>query len=212
MVEMCGWMHPTFHALARSKRHRISGIAITPYLFRNSVNITTMTTLPRCYISQSSVISVMSMFNFISTPLCCDQISQLRRALQANFRSHTAVRDIFDFNVKLHSPMTSVTSIFSCTLPFPPYYPISHLTHYSWHPWCYSISCEPSVVIKFPTSAVRCGQISDFIQLSVTSVIIMCNHTSSVTSMMSMFNFTFFKLLSNFRSHTVVGDICDIHV
>ena len=67
--------NPTFHALARSKRHLISGTAIMPYLFRNSDNITTMTTLPRCSISQSSVTSVMSMFNFISTPLCRDQIS-----------------------------------------------------------------------------------------------------------------------------------------
>ena len=176
MVKICASMHPTFHTLARSKRHLISGIAIMPYLFRNSANITTMTPQTRCPISQSSMTSVMSMFNCISTKLCYDQISHPRRVLQANFQSHIVVRDICYIHIQLQSSMTSVMSLFSYTLPFPRYYPISDFIHPSCHLWC---ECSISSWTLFPRHQ--------------------SSHLRSV-------------LLTNFWSHTVVCDTCDIHV
>ena len=158
--------------------------------------------LPRCPISQSSVTSVMSMFNFILILLCYDQISHPWRAMQANFRSHIVVRNICDIHVQLQSSMTSVISLFSCTLPFPHYYPISDFTHPPWHLWCQNAQFHPllfSVIIKIPISAMRCRPISDLTQLSVTPVISMLSYIRlDIRVVYIRSHFTSSPLLPNF--------------
>ena len=98
--------------------------------------------------------------------------------------------------------MTSVMSLFSCTLPFPRYYLISDPTQ----------SSVTSVMSMFNFTFLSYDPISDLTQSSVTSVILMSRLKSSMTSVMSMFSFIP-TLLVNFKfpiSH-IIRDIRDVN-
>ena len=213
MVEMCGWMHPTFYPFARSKRDLISGSAITPYLFRNSANITTMNPLPRCPISQSSVTSVMSMFNFISTPLYCDQFSHPRSALQALSNliqsSVTSVISMFSYippdirvvNIRSHLTSSPLLPYFSPLQHVAGKFPTSHSC--PWHLW---YSCSVAVIYDIRDVIVQLHRtFSPLLSNFWPHTIIRDIRDVNVQLHLS-------QLLSNFRSHTVVRDICDTHV
>ena len=98
--------------------------------------------------------------------------------------------------------MTSVMSLFNCTLPFPRYYPISDPTQ----------SSVTSVMSMFNFAFLSYYPISDLTQSSVASVILMSRLKSSMTSVMSMFSFIP-TLLVNFKfpiSH-IIRDIRDVN-
>ena len=152
--------------LPRSKRHLISGIAITPYLFRNSDNMTTITPPPLCFnpIShKSSVISVMSFFSRILTLFVI-----------IKFPTSHIIRGIRDVNAEFHPNSFPLLSNFPSPQCIAGKFPISHS--------CRWYSCSVAVVHDI-------RDINDSVAPCLSPLLFKFRfHTPSVTSVMSIFS------------------------
>ena len=113
------------------------------------------------------------------------------------------------------SSVTSVMSMFSFILTLLPYYQISEPKQSSvtsvifvftysrpWHPWCHC-SVAPYLLCYYPISDFTHPPWHPWCQCSISSLTLFRRHQNSHLRSM---------LQTNFRSHTVVRDTCDIHV